>query len=92
MREMLTAGPPNAPRKRCCDRRNTFQDPTKRSSAKTCQNAKVEYISILSGRLFSFSSEGLGSKVANSKAAEHDVCSRLCNQFQLLLENSELDS
>ena len=33
MREMLT-GPPNAPRKRCCDRRNTFQDPTKRSSAK----------------------------------------------------------
>ena len=29
-REMLTVGPPNAPRKRCCDRRNTFQDPTKR--------------------------------------------------------------
>ena len=46
----------------------------------------------MKGRLFSFSSEGLGSKVANSKAAEHDVCSRLCNQFQLLLENSELDS
>ena len=46
----------------------------------------------MKGRLFSmFSSEGLGSKVANSKAAEHDVCSRLCNQFQLLL-NSKFHS